>query len=207
MKLVRTLGAIAAAGLMASVAHADHVLQFDINSLTAFDSGGTFGLNYTGDITLDMDGNSSLSGILIDGSSQPIVGSLSDFDGEINLNNGIVTGGWFTVVVNGGETYTANIVMNSGMVQESVGQTGPYTINGITFQGFFSGLTGNLFAGVDVSDWITANGASGSFLEIKFDGGTDTNTDIDIFVVVPMPAPVGLAGAGLLGLAAIRRRR
>lgn len=209
MKMAHALGAIAAAGLFATASYADKVLQFDINSLTAYDSGGTFDENYTGSITLEMDGNSALAAILINGSNQPIAsGQLGDFNGQIDIMNGVVTGGSFTIESIAGEMYSATIITNSGNVTASAGQTGPFTIDGLTFQGFFSNLTGGtMFAGVDVSDWVSANGVSGSFLEIKFNGGMDTDTDIDIFVVVPLPAPFGLASAGLLGLVAIRRRR
>jgi hypothetical protein len=72
--------------------------------------------------------------------------------------------------------------------------------------GSFSGLTGGTdFAGVDVSKWDVTS--SGSFLEFKYAGGTDTDSDIDIFVVVPMPAAASLGAVGLVGLVGVRRRR
>lgn len=215
MKPLRTLGIIAAAGVFAAAAQANSVLQLDINSLTATASGAFNATNFTGSVVLSMDGNTNLADILINGAAQNIAANqLTNITGQIDITADVVTGGFFTVVANGVETYMATIVAGSGTVGTSAGQSGPFTIDGLTFNGMFSGLVGNMFAGVDVTKWV-GGGLNGSFLEFKFGpsgaGNSDNDADIDIFVtpgvVVPMPAPVGLAGAGLLGLAAIRRRR
>ncbi len=210
MRSLRTFGVIAAAGLIATSAMAGNEIQFDVNSVTAVAS-GPFGTGFTGTITLSDDANSTLSAILINGSDQGIAsGQLSDFSGTITLVGGVVTGGSFTLEANGSETYMASIVAGSGTVGTSAGSTGPFTIDGLTFMGAFSGLTGGTdFAGVDVTPW--AGGAvRGSFLEFKFGpnaSGVDTDADVDIFAVVPVPAPAALAAAGLVGLASTRRRR
>ncbi len=206
MKLVRSIGVIVAAGVVAANANAGAELQFDVNSLTA-SAPGVFSTSYTGTITLSDDGTSSLTDMLINGTAQNIAaGQLTDFSGSITIVGGVVTGGSFTLEANGTETYTASIVSGSGSVGTSAGATGPFTIDGLTFMGSFSGLTGGTdFAGVDVSKWDVTS--SGSFLEFKYAGGTDTDSDIDIFVVVPMPAAASLGAVGLVGLVGVRRRR
>lgn len=206
---------IAAAALVglggAGAASADTVLQFDVNSLTATAS-GPFGLGFTGSVTLAKDGNSTLTDLLIDGSAQNIApGQLAAFSGVINLAAGGVTGGSFTITDIGGASYTALIANGVGSVGTAVGQTGPFTIDGLTFSGAFSNLAaGNKFAGVDVSAWAAISSINGSFLQFKFgpdQQGVDSDADADIFAVVPMPAPAALGFVGLAGLGMIRRRR
>lgn len=207
-----TFIAAAVVGLgAANAAHANSVLQLDINSLTAVAS-GPFDTGFTGTITLMDDANSTLTDILIDGNAQNIAsGQLADFAGVITIVAGVVTGGNFSVTDINGAMYSATIVPASGHVGDSAGQTGPFMIDGLTFDGGFANLmNGTHFAGVDVSLWAQAPSLRGSFLEFKFGpdaNGVDTDTDVDIFAVVPAPAPAGLAFAGLTGLAALRRRR
>lgn len=208
MKVVRTLGVIAAAGLAATSAQAAGVLQFDVNSITAAAS-GPFSTGFTGSVALSSDSNSTLAEILINGTSQNIAaGQLGSFTGTIMITAGVVTGGSFSLSDTGGNTYSASIQNGSGLVKTSAGQTGPFTIDGLTFMGMFNSST---FAGVDVTAWDSAEPLGGSFLQFTFGptgpNNTDTDADIDIFVVVPLPAPAGLATAGLIGLAAVRRRR
>lgn len=206
---------IAAAALVglgtAGAASADTVLQFDVNSLTAMAS-GPFGTNFTGAVTLMDDANSTLSDMLIDGTAQNIAsGQLGSFLGVINIAAGVVTGGSFSLTDINGAVYSAQIVGNSGTVGTAVGQTGPFTIDGLTFLGGFTNLlAGNLFAGVDVTAWANQGALSGSFLQFKFGPdaqGIDTDADVDIFAVVPTPAPIAMGLAGLAGLGVTRRRR
>lgn len=210
-----SIAALGCAAIGVDSAQAVQVLQLDVNSITAQaqDAGGANvafgGTTHTGSLEMGVDGNAELNDILLNGTSiGPAAGwSLSDYDGTIDLNNGMVTGGSFTVEVSDGvstDTYMADIVSGSGMV--TTGATG-FAIDGLTFNGFFSGST---FAGVDVSDWFTEQPLQGSFLEFAFNpdaAGLDNDANVDIFVPVPLPTPAAMGAAGLIGLAGLRRRR
>ena len=206
---------IAAAALVgmgtAGAVNADTVLQFDVNSLTAMAS-GPFGTNFTGAVTLMDDANSTLSDLLIDGTAQNIAsGQLGSFAGTINIVAGVVTGGSISITDTNGAMYAALIAGGSGTVGTAVGQSGPFTIDGLTFLGGFSNLFGGtIFAGVDVTAWANQGALSGSFLQFKFGPdaqGIDDDADIDIFAVVPTPAPIAMGLAGLAGLGLTSRRR
>ena len=193
------------AAIPACFASATSVLQIDVNGLTV-DAGGVFGgKTHTGALNITIDANSTLNAIKINGGDVGFAGTITNFMGVINLDNGAVTGGSLFVEVNGVDTYSALISGAEGAVNSQAGQG--FMIDGLTFQGFFSGPT---FAGVDVSSWFTSQPLIGSFLQFAFSpnaSGVDTDTDIDIFILVPLPTGAGLAATGLLGLAAIRRRR
>jgi hypothetical protein len=205
MRLRHFAFAAIAAAIPACFASATSVLQIDINSLTV-DAGGVFGgKTHTGALNISINAASTLNGIKINGGDVGFAGTLTNFMGVINLNNGAVTGGSLFVEVNGVDTYSALISGAEGAVNSQAGQG--FMVDGLTFQGFFSGPT---FAGVDVSSWFTSQPLIGSFLQFAFSpnaSGVDNNTDIDIYILVPLPTGAGLAATGLLGLAAIRRRR
>jgi len=237
-KQIAVIGAVA---MFATAAFGGRELQIDVNSLTTtvmgggigmtpdsfsvdpsvsdtFEStgatprGGGFGLDFTGSISMAHDASSILAGVLIDGLSQSINGTLSAFSGQIDFVNGDVDGGQFTVTVLENDavtmnTYTAQIMSGEGQINSQAGEPGQFSIDGLTFEGYFSS---NLFAGVDVTDWNESEPLIGSFIEFKFApnaSGVDTDTDIDIFVIVPLPAGGALATVGLVGLAGVRRRR
>lgn len=207
MLAAATLVGLGGAGL----ASADTILQFDVNSLTAT-ANGAFGTGFTGSVTLADDVNSSLAGMLIDGVNQNIAaGQLADFTGSITITAGAVTGGSFTIMDTSGATYSASILGGSGSVGTSAGQTGPFTIDGLTFNGVFANLSGGTdFAGVDVTAWNQVPMITGSFLEFKFGPnlqGVDDDADVDIFASVPTPAAATMGLAGLAGLGVTRRRR
>ncbi len=212
MRMKCMIAASALIGLSAvGAAHAGNELQFDVNSLTA-SANGVFGTGFTGSVSLVDDSNSTLTDMLINGTAQGIAaGQLGSFTGSITIVAGAVTGGSFTITDTSGASYTATIVNGSGTVSNSPGATGPFRIDGLTFNGTFAGLSGGTdFAGVDVTTWSSVQPLTGSFLQFKFGPdaqGVDTNTDIDIFAVVPLPTPVGLGVAGLVGIAGLRRRR
>lgn len=202
------LAAFAAAGTCASAAS---VLQIDLNTLTAqavraSDNANAFdGLGHTGSIMLSSNGSSTLADILLNGNAQNIAaGQLMSFTGQIDLVGGDVTGGSFTLTLTDASTFTATILGGYGQVNTQAGQG--YSIDGLITSALFSS---NPFAGVDISQWFSEQPLTGSFLEFAFNpngSGFDGNTNLDIFVLVPSPLAGGLAGVGLMGLAARRRR-
>ncbi|MGP1311069.1 MAG: hypothetical protein ACTS27_12810, partial [Phycisphaerales bacterium] len=160
---------------------------------------------HTGSIMLSGGINSALEEILINGAPQGIAsGQFSSFSGTINLVNGGVTGGSLSLTLQNADTFTASIVGGVGQVNTQAGQG--FSIDGLLTNALFSSAS---FAGVDITDWFSEQPINGSFLNFAFNpnaSGADTDTDIDIFVVVPSPVAGGMAGVGLLGLAARRRR-
>lgn len=233
MKVKRGLVLAIAVGMAAVAGNVSAgVLQFDVNAITAQayagpnGSGGTSafggqwtgvpGQGHTGSIVLATGTNSALADLLINGISQSITPtwSLGSFSGTINLVDGVVTGGGFSLSATDGsstDTYSAVILGGSGIVTGVGGtppnQTAPFSISGLTFAGTFSS---NSFAGVDVSQWFAYSGAlPGNFFNFDYtpqSNGLDDSVDIDIFVAIPLPSAglMGLAGLGLLG---VRRRR
>jgi len=161
-------------------------LQFDVNSLTASAPGWT-GLNYTGTVALTMDGNSSFNAILIDGTNQPAFnGTMMDFQGMIELDNGVVVGGSFFIELTTGAKYMCAVPSGEGDVDTSAGATGPFTVDTLTMGGEFDMLVGSTtFGNVDVSMWDGFEPLSGSTLTFKLGpngSGADDDVDIDIFI-------------------------
>jgi len=216
-----------AAGLISIVgttAMADQTLQIDLNAITinvkdgAGNASAFGGLTHTGSIDFGYDGAVSQineiaiqvgNGAFVD---QNFSGSLTDFNGSIELDNGAVVGGSLYVEIDSGDTYTADIADGSGVVEEA-NTPGGFTIDGLTWDGKF---TDAMFGNVDVTNWFDVqdwgNNLNGSFLHFNFAADNDGSGygDVDAFVVVPLP-PAALAGAGMLaglaGIGYIRRRR
>lgn len=216
------LGAGIAVAGFASAASAGGTLQLDVNSMTvqAKDSADGMGSNvafggesHSGSVLFGIDGNSNLNDILLNGTSVGPVPdanwSLTDVSGFINLNNGDVTGGQFTIEISNSvtldvDTYTAQIVASSGEVND---EAPGFAIDGMTFQGFFDDAE---FGGVDTSEWFNNQPLFGSFTNFAFNpnmSGFDGDANLDVFIPVPLPAGAGLAAAGLLGVVSVRRRK
>ncbi len=198
---------VAAAG--SGVASAN-VLQLDLNALQAQAvdgaGGNSFGgVNHTGSVMLTSGSLSHIADILLNGTAQNIAaGQLMSFSGQIDLVNGGVTGGNFALTLTDNSTFTANIVGGQGQVNTQAGQG--FSIDGLITSALFSS---NPFAGVDITPWFAAQPLSGSFIEFAFNpnaSGFDGDTNLDVFVIVPSPLAGGMAGIGLMGLAARRRR-
>ena len=184
-------------------------LQFDVNGLTV-DAGASFGLSHTGTLTLSGSGTlaglvgTQLAAVLIDDLAVPFSWSSISVSGSISLVLGGVTGGSFTVTVDGTDVYTATILTGSGMVNPQAGQG--FTIDGLTFMGTFSSTS---WAGVDVSAFDAVEPLNGNFLTLSYSpdaAGKDTSADMEVFVVIPLPFTAGLASLGLAGLACRRQR-
>jgi hypothetical protein len=216
----KMLLAASAALAMAGSALAVTELQIDVNSLRAqafFGNGskGFGGVNHTGSIQLTSGSLSNLAGILIDGANQPIAaGLLMTFAGTINLNNGFVTGGSIALSLNNGDTFNTSIAGGAGQVQFQAGQG--FSIDGLLTGAVFGGPNGTTFANVGIAPWFADQPLDGSFINFAFGPnvmGFDGDTDIDIFLPAEedrpeIPAPLAgvMAGVGMLGLGARRRR-
>jgi hypothetical protein len=208
-KTVILAALVAAAG--SGVASAG-VLQLDLNALGAqsVDSAGgnvAFGgVNHTGSVLLSGGSLGHIADILINGIAQNITpGQLQSFTGQIDLVNGGVTGGNFALTLIDNSTFTATIVGGQGQVNTQAGQG--FSIDGLITSALFSS---DPFAGVIITPWFSAQPLNGSFIEFAFNPnavtGFDGDTNLDIFVVIPSPLAGGMAGIGLVGLAARRRR-
>jgi hypothetical protein len=216
------LAAGAVAASLGSVASATPVLQFDVNSFStqAFNSSNVAspfgGLTHTGSVHFSL-GVGVLNGIFIQSTpggpfnNANWVGSMTNFTGQVNLNNGQVTGGSITINVASGDSYTCNITPGSGFVSTFVG--GGFKIEALTRNGLFSD---SMFSNVNVAPWFNAQGANGlpgSFLQFNFNPNANgaASSDMDLFVdVVPLPpsAWAGLATlAGAIAVCRIRQRR
>lgn len=213
MTNITPLGALAASTI-GTAAFAATELQLDINSLRAqaLDSAANEtafgGLNHTGSIQLSANSLTELAGVLLDGVLQgDTFGLLASLSGSIELVNGNVVGGGLSLTLNNGDTFTAEIPDGPGRVRFQAGEG--FSIDGLLADVTFSGPT---FGGIDVSPWYDTQPVLGSFITFAFDPddtGRSENTSTDVFlnaVVIPSPLAGGIASAGLLGLAARRRR-
>jgi len=191
---VKSFWTTSAVSLCASAAAlASPTLQFDVNSIgiQARDGVGANsafgGLAHTGSLNFSFNPSyTALAGMFVQSASfgpwsdQGFGGTLSGFTGTITLDNGMVTGGSLSLGVNGGtDTYSAQVVPGVGRVRPYVG--GGYTVQGLTFAGFFSDAQ---FGNVDVTQWFNSNGGIfGSFLEFNFDPDPNGGgfADMDLF--------------------------
>lgn len=217
----RSIGLGAAAVLAASgVAAALPTLQFDVNSFNAqaFNSSNNpspfGGLNHTGSVRFTL-GSGTLNGIFIrtvpNGpfNNAGFSGfTMNSFTGQVNLNNGQVTGGSITLTLNNGDNFTTQITPGSGTVSTFVG--GGFKIEGLTRQGAFND---SIFGNVDVSPWFNTQGFGGlpgSFLQFNFNPNANgqASSDMDLFVdIVPLPPAAWAGMATLAGAMVVRRLR
>ena len=205
-----------AVALAAPAALAQRAMQFDLNNLNfqAENSGGLpgafGGLNHTGSVVLTTAAPSQLVDLALRASpGQAFLAqaaqNLTNLTMNINLTSGMVTGGTFSLDINGGpggggDRYTANIG-SAGTVTPFVG--GGFKIEGLTSAGAFSDST---FATVPISDFMGS--VTGSFLSFRInpDANGHSFADVDAFVNA-VPAPGSIACVALGVLVAARRRR
>lgn len=203
-----------AATAFASSATLAGILHLDVNALSVQSVGATGGpgafggLNHTGALQLSSGVNSQLADLFFDGVQQNIAfGQLQSFTGTINLVNGGVTGGSFSMTLNNGDTFNTSVQSGAGQVANQIlpGGVQGFSIDGLTFGGVFSG---SMFAGADITPWFNAQPLNGSFINFGFNpnsSGFDAAADLDIFLV-PTPAAGGVLGLAMLGLSTRRRR-
>ncbi len=204
-----------------SAASASPILQMDINSFniqtrSGGDGGGAWGgIHHTGSLYFSQ-GAGSLEGLFsmseIGGATSDLgfAGQMDAFDGRVDLNDGHVTGGYLSIHLTSGDSFSTNISSAQGSLSAFVG--GGFMLDALTFGGQFSG---SQFANADVSPWFGSQGDGGlpgSFLQFKFNPNANgvSTSDMDLFVdVVPLPAAAwtGLATIGGIGIARRLRRR
>ncbi|MFG0257711.1 MAG: hypothetical protein ACF8GE_07420 [Phycisphaerales bacterium JB043] len=206
IRAITTAAASIAIASASTSAFGVNELHLDVNSITVSTAGGGAfgGTSHTGTLLLSGDVTTTLADILIDGVSQAESYSTIAVSGSITLVGGAVTGGGFTITIDGTETYSASIVSGVGAIVAQPGQG--FLVGGLTFGGFFNTTS---YASVDVTPWDSAEPLHGSFLNFSYgpDGsGVDTDSDLDVYILIPTPAAAGLATVGLAGLT-LRRRR
>jgi hypothetical protein len=213
---------IAAVLAVAGTAAAVPTLQMDLNAFhtQAVNSGGgntAFGgLSHTGAVQFSV-GSGLLAGVYRqDNVAGPFMNqnfagfTLSGFTGQINLVNGMVTGGNMLLTLNNGDTFTTAITPGVGAVSTFVG--GGFKIEALTRQGFFNDST---FGNVNVTDWFANQGVGGligSLLQFNFDPNATgfASSDMDLFIdaqIIPLPPAAWTGLATLIGVVGIRRLR
>jgi len=202
---MRLASLITVAGCLAVASGASGAfeLQIDVDTVT-MTADSAFDVNsYTGSLTFAENVNTSFAGITIDGVTQTVAATLASLSGTVNYVNGAATGGSFLIVLSDGSSYSTSVDTGpSFLFPEPNGFGG----DGGTELGEFAGLLGgNLFGGVDVTEWNFGN-APGFFNFSEYDGSaSDAGADLNLFMQVPSP---GLAAFGLAGVGAgLRRRR
>jgi hypothetical protein len=213
---------LAAVLAIAGTAAAVPTLQMDLNSFQsqAVNSAGANtafgGLSHTGALKFAV-GSGALVGMYRqDNVAGPFTNlgfsgfTLTGFTGQINLVNGMVTGGNMLLTLNNGDTYTTAVTPGAGAVSTFVG--GGFKVEALTRQGFFNDAT---FGNANVTSWFANQGIGGligSLLQFNFDPGATgfAVSDMDLFIdaqVVPIPAAAWTGLATLAGFVAVRRLR
>ena len=201
-----------------ATAGATPVLQFDVNSFNAQAQNSSHqnasfgGVNHTGSISFSL-GAGILNGIFIQTTPNgPFQNAglsgftLTGVSGEVNLVNGQVTGGSFTIRISNNDSYTCNITPNSGHVSTFVG--GGFKVEALTNHGLFNDAT---FGNVNVASWFNAqgsNGLPGSLLQFNFNPNAQgfASSDMDLFVDVVGLPPAAWGGLAMLAGVAVTRR-
>jgi hypothetical protein len=182
-------------------------LAFDVNSVVVEADEDFGGMDYTGSLLVSHDANAGIADLRLNGASRSMTSELSMLDGRIDLDNGAVVGGFFTVLLADGSEYTTAIGGSAGAIEFT--QADGFAVDGLTQGGVFESLPGGEFGGVDISP-LTGRGVDsfiGSFLLFAFDpiDGIDTNVNLELYLTIPSPGGAALFAAG--GLAALGRRR
>lgn len=206
----------------AQTASAQLTLGLDINDFEyAFtDSSGARsfgGERHTGAMNWSLSGDEAAAPRVVDarmGDHGPtgilhdvLLGSgLRDFDATVNLESGRVSGGNISILLDNGDSYTANF---AGGRLISLGSSG-YVLDSFTLDGEFSD---DQFGAIDVSEFNALDTLPGWTLAFRFNpsaGDASGEADAEVFVMVPLP-PAALAGlgmlAGVMGVSVARRRR
>gem|GEM_PF-6270420 len=192
----------------------DFTTHFDVTK-------GTIG-NYSGLVRLSeviaVGGGvlSDLANITINGTqftraSGALTANVATLTGEIMVTSGVVSSGFFELILDNGDAYVTNVIPNTGALRIipalGGGQSG--LIDGLTMSGVFTATAGT-FAGVPLGAFNTTE-LFGSFLTIKLNptgpSFIDTNSDLTLSAMIPAPSVSALGMLGLTFLAGRRRSR
>jgi hypothetical protein len=198
----------APAALIAAPAEAGMMmLSFDLNSVVIEAEDDFDGVTDTGTLSLSRDTNAEIVDLRVGGAPRQLFSDLAELDGEIRLENGVVTGGSLMVRLADGSIYNAAISGDEGAVRFTVAEG--FTVDGSTRSGSFLDLgSESLFGGVDVSPLAGQTGLTGSFFLFGYDpdeDGFDADANLEIYIVPPPGS--GALGLAALALAGLRRRR
>jgi hypothetical protein len=222
MKSLRSTAAVAVVAATASIAQGQR-LQIDVNNVPfqARNQAGApapfNGVTHTGSVAFGFAAFSGVEGVLIQpaagGLFEPQTafnGALSSFNLVINLSNGLVTGGFLDVDLNGfpgpgGDRYAATLNA-AGQVRPVA--IGGFTIDSLSLNGTFSDAD---FRGVDVTPWFNAQGSNGfltgDLLAFKINPNASGAGIGDVDTFTSVPSQGSLACLAVAGLVAARRRR
>lgn len=184
-------------------------LDFDVNSVTVrvqnvSSNPVSMSASHTGSLVIEYDADAQLSAIATNGVPQLFNGTLQSLSGVVNLVNGGITGGSLDVRLANGDRYQTAIQPGGQVVHYPFANF--YALSPMTISG---ALSGDTFAGVNVTPWSEAEALKG-FLTVQFfpDGaGMDSSGSMQV-TVQPVPEPASLLGlASLAGGLLLRRRR
>jgi hypothetical protein len=149
--------------------------------------------------------------INVNQTGQQLPGFVVDtLDAVIVVDSGVISGAFFTVIMNDGSFFQA-VGGSNGSGLDIAYTDGAYTISGAitNFQ-----MNGPTLAGVNVAGPFAAQPLIGNFFNFAFTpiAGVDFETQllIDVManvpIVVPIPTAMGLGTLGLLAISTRRRR-
>lgn len=207
----RCAGILAASHMFCCTAIGGFQLDIDLNRLTAQAQGvngnnlAFSGTNFTGKLVLGSSSNSVLAGIAIDGTSQPVSGTLSPFEGLLTFTSGQITGGTLKIRAlqnNLPQVYELQVLSDSSLAIE--GGSSNYDMLGAIGS---TQLQGDTLAGVDISLWRSLLTSNGFFAVSGYSpnaAGFDSSVNLDLTVFAPEPSA---AFSVLLGCALVGRSR
>lgn len=216
-RLIRKImkaGVLAAASLalMGAVADAQAAtdLDFDLNSVTVQAIGTNSApvamtASHTGSLVIAYDADAELASIGMDGAPQTFVGSLDAVNGVVQMVNGNIVGGSLEFRMANGDRFSTAVQPGGNVVHYPFANN-MFVLSPLTTAG---DLSGDIFAGVDVSPWSQAESLRGYLTVQFFPNGTGTDDSASVQVTVqPVPEPASLMGlASVAGGLLLRRRR
>ena len=219
------IGAIGA-GLLsaASAVQAATLLEMDLNDIVVSRGSETaFSTSFTGTLTLSKDSDAAIVDIRKGnpGFTPSLIASLtsnlSDLNGEIELTNGVVSGGFINIALSNGDAYSANITGGSAVFNSVAGQ---FLVAANTDDGTFTDVGADgLFGGVNIDEFVgNLNGThEGGLFQFGYNGNAiDDEVSLEAEVVsledeqgpvIPLPASAVVGGAMLAGMGALRMLR
>lgn len=208
------LAAAASTAALLGTSASASTLDIDMNGFKV--SGGTgMSTTFTGTLTFTSDGNTTIAEVRKNDIDQSFTGTLASYSGSISFIGGEVSGGDFSIKLTNGDEYEGKfyhfVGAGTSAITKKPGTLNNWRIDAGTHKASFHTGIDSLFGNVDVSEFIAQNGSLfGELFQFEFEpdgSGIDENVFAEYTVVVPVPPAAGLGLAGLLGVAALRRRR